>query len=208
MESEHLANPATGPLRETETVVTATVNPQNGNPEKLELRFDLQKQRLRVGRDPQNEIFIQKTDVSRFHASLLLRPEGRLLIADLNSRNGTSLNGTRLENGQAYEVNDNDLVKFGDTEVRFNWAQIKPPENLAERETSLVFPSPSQEADALPSSVLDETQPPPAHESLSEKLVTAKEEKKPEKASVSVARSAGIVSIAVMGSRVLGLVRE
>ena len=210
MDLEQLENAAKDALPPAETVVTTTIAAHNGHqPEKSELHFEAGKQRLRVGRDAQNELLLDKVDVSRFHASLMLRSDGRLLIADLGSRNGTWINGQRLENGQVYEINNNDLLKFGETEVRFNWAQAKQPEDLRERETSLVFPPDGQEADALPASVFDETQPPPVRENLlAEDSVAAKEEKKPEKAARSVARSAGIVSIAVMGSRVLGLVRE
>ena len=209
MELEHLENPAKETSPPAEIVVTAFVSPHNGGqPEKSELHFAVGKERLRVGRDAQNELLLDSADVSRFHASLRLRPDGRLLVADLGSRNGTSLNGQRLENGQAYEINDNDLLKFGETEIRFNWAQTRPPEDLRERETSLVFPPDGQEADALPSSVFDETQAPPIRENPPADADASRAEKKPERAAQSVARSAGIVSLAVMGSRVLGLVRE
>jgi putative peptidoglycan lipid II flippase len=210
MELEHSENVAKNPLTHTETIVKANVAAQNGNQaEEFELRFEPGNKRLRIGRDSQNELFLERADISRFHASIMLRPDGRLLIADLGSRNGTSINGQTLENGQAYEINDNDLLKFGETEVRFNWAQARPPENLRERETSLVFPPDGQEANALPTSVFEETQPPPIRETLPEDSASpSKQEKKTEKATASVARSAGIVSIAVMGSRVLGLVRE
>ncbi len=204
MPSELLSPAASDKFPSPEVVVTAIINSHSHSSEKFELLFKPGKERLRIGRDPQNELYIQKTDVSRFHAALLLRSDGRLLIADLNSRNGTRLNGQRLANGQSYEINDNDLLKFGETEVRFNWTAIKSSQQSVKQSTNATVSPDGHEQDALPSSILDVTQPPLVPEQSAELVV----EKKSERAARSVARSAGIVSIAVMGSRVLGLVRE
>ncbi len=167
--------------------------------------------RLRVGRDPLNEIFIEANLVSRFHASVLLRADNRLLISDLNSRNGTKLNGKPLDGAAVYELDDNDLLQFGDAEARFNWTQTNSVANPNDREISLTFPPGTQDADAVPHSAVDETETPPEPREISAEKQTVSQDKTAQKsasASTNVARSAGIVSIAVMGSRVMGLVRE
>ena len=45
--------------------------------------------------------------------------EGTLLVADTGSTNGTYLNGRRLAYGEARQIEDGDVVGFGDIEVRF-----------------------------------------------------------------------------------------
>lgn len=192
-----------------ETVLTVTIKSPNLETRQLEFKLSPECNRLRVGRDPLNEIFIEANRVSRFHASVLLRTDNRLLISDLNSRNGTKLNGKPLDGAAVYELDDNDLLEFGDAEARFNWAQTNSVVNPNDREISLTFPPATQDHDAVPHSAVDETEIPPAPREISadeQKISADKPEQK--SASTSVARSAGIVSIAVMGSRVMGLVRE
>ena len=48
------------------------------------------------GRDPENDIFWEDNQVSRRHAHILRR-EGKLVIEDLGSTNGTQVNGKRID---------------------------------------------------------------------------------------------------------------
>ncbi len=58
--------------------------------------FPLGKKTLTVGRNPMADIFLEDLSVSRDHA--MIRPvEGRVEIADLNSRNGVEVNGKRVK---------------------------------------------------------------------------------------------------------------
>jgi ABC transport system ATP-binding/permease protein len=50
-------------------------------------------QRTRIGRDLQNDIVVDDPLVSRFHAELRARSDGRRELVDLGSRNGTFVNG-------------------------------------------------------------------------------------------------------------------
>jgi ABC transport system ATP-binding/permease protein len=54
------------------------------------VRFD--GQRLRIGRDPSNDVVLSDPNVSRFHAEVI-RSNGTLELRDLGSRNGTRVNG-------------------------------------------------------------------------------------------------------------------
>jgi EAL domain-containing protein (putative c-di-GMP-specific phosphodiesterase class I) len=63
-----------------------------------------------VGRQPENELCVANPTVSKRHAELVLA-EGRLLVRDLGSRNGTFLNGQRV--GELEEVRDGDRLQFG-----------------------------------------------------------------------------------------------
>jgi pSer/pThr/pTyr-binding forkhead associated (FHA) protein len=56
--------------------------------------------------------------VSRLHARLVHR-EGQWYLEDLNSTNGTSVNGQALAPGQPIALNDGDMILFGSMNVTF-----------------------------------------------------------------------------------------
>ncbi len=75
--------------------------------------------RLSVGRGKDNELMLNDGSVSKVHAALLMNREGTLLVADTGSTNGTFINGRRIAYGEARQIEDGDIVGFGDIEVRF-----------------------------------------------------------------------------------------
>lgn len=75
--------------------------------------------RLGVGRGTDNELCLRDTSVSKIHAALMLNREGTLLVADTGSTNGTFINGRRIAYGEARQVEEGDVVAFGNIEVRF-----------------------------------------------------------------------------------------
>ncbi len=74
------------------------------------LRFETDRETIRVGRSGENDLVLLEQSVSRFHATVSAR-DGRLTVEDLGSRNQTRVGGeaisgpTRLEGGG--------LVSFG-----------------------------------------------------------------------------------------------
>ncbi|HCE46296.1 MAG TPA: hypothetical protein DET40_22345 [Lentisphaeria bacterium] len=52
------------------------------------------KPRLLIGRAPECDVLLASPGVSRFHAELCRKEDGRIMIRDLNSVNGTFVNGT------------------------------------------------------------------------------------------------------------------
>jgi putative peptidoglycan lipid II flippase len=177
--------------------VALTIEVPNQPPEIFDLVFNSKQPRLQIGRERQNDVWLTQPSVSRFHAAVALKPDGKLFIADLESRNGTFLNGQRLLSGEAYEIADNDLIRFGDVTARFNWTGAPAaPQMSATEENALVAEYEINESDALPAAAVQTGSV--AHDGGAET--------KPKQQ--SIAKSAGIVSIAVMGSRVLGLARE
>ena len=46
-----------------------------------------------------------------------MKKENRIAIMDLNSTNGTSLNGMPLENGEMIEIEKNDEILIGKVKV-------------------------------------------------------------------------------------------
>ncbi len=70
-----------------------------------------------VGRTNGNDLVISGRTVSRRHARLWFA-DGRWFLEDLQSANGTLVNGTRIF--QPVALNDSDVINFGDEVVVFN----------------------------------------------------------------------------------------
>lgn len=85
-----------------------------------------------LGRDPSCDITIAGTHLSRKHAQLTPLPSG-LVIEDLNSSNGTFVNGSRIEKKT---LNDGDEILF-DT-VKF---YVAAPSSLLNNDETLVRPA-------------------------------------------------------------------
>ncbi len=83
------------------------------------LAFKPGGRRLSVGRGKDNELMLNDGSVSKVHAALLMNREGTLLVADTGSTNGTFINGRRIGYGESRQIEEGDVVGFGDIEVRF-----------------------------------------------------------------------------------------
>jgi len=97
--------------------VMARINQQNGSRE-VPLIFKPGGKRLNVGRAADNELTLNDASVSKIHAALLMTTEGTLLVADTGSTNGTYINGRRISYGESRQLEEGDVVGFGDVEVR------------------------------------------------------------------------------------------
>jgi HD-GYP domain-containing protein (c-di-GMP phosphodiesterase class II)/pSer/pThr/pTyr-binding forkhead associated (FHA) protein len=70
---------------------------------------------ITIGRDPANQVVLDDDEVSRYH--LRIKQRGKLFIAeDLESRNGTYINGDRILNSI---VKNGDKILVGSTEMIF-----------------------------------------------------------------------------------------
>jgi pSer/pThr/pTyr-binding forkhead associated (FHA) protein len=72
-----------------------------------------------IGRTNGNDLIISERTVSRRHARLWF-DNGRWLLEDIQSANGTLVNNMRLIPNQPVALNDNDVINFGDEVVVFN----------------------------------------------------------------------------------------
>jgi hypothetical protein len=90
-----------------------------GGPRDAVLSFKPGGKRLSVGRGRDNDMQLNDGSVSKIHAAIMLNREGTLLVADTGSTNGTFINGRRIGYGEARQIDDGDVVGFGDVEVRF-----------------------------------------------------------------------------------------
>jgi FHA domain len=79
---------------------------------------------LNVGRATDNELSLNDASVSKIHAALAMNQQGTLMVADTGSTNGTYINGRRITYGEARQIDDGDVVGFGDIEVRFRKSEV------------------------------------------------------------------------------------
>jgi hypothetical protein len=106
---------APGPRRDPTTSMAATPGP--GRP--LLLPFPRSSgRRFSIGRDAACDLAIADLTVSRRHAQLERSADGWLLT-DLESTNGTRVNGWRVRGHDRVPVGPGDRVTFGDQEVVF-----------------------------------------------------------------------------------------
>jgi ABC-type multidrug transport system ATPase subunit/pSer/pThr/pTyr-binding forkhead associated (FHA) protein len=84
-----------------------------------------QKGELVIGRQADCDILLDSTTVSRHHAVLRLLPDESVVLTDLNSTNGTFLNGQRIS-GSA-KVGPEDVILIG----RMRLALDSRPQNLS-----------------------------------------------------------------------------
>ena len=84
-------------------------------------------QRFSVGRTKENAIQIDDQSISKAHATLMLNKEGKIVVADTGSTNGTFVNATRIPYGKAAELRATDKLMFGviAVDVSFN-SRVEP----------------------------------------------------------------------------------
>ncbi|HEX8709640.1 MAG TPA: FHA domain-containing protein [Pyrinomonadaceae bacterium] len=75
--------------------------------------------RISIGRGTDNDLCVNHGSISKIHAALVMNQQGTLLVADTGSTNGTFINGRRIGYGEARQIEEGDVVGFGDVEVRF-----------------------------------------------------------------------------------------
>lgn len=85
----------------------------------------LHKPSIDIGRGSQNEVVILDPRVSRRHARLTQQGDG-WQIEDLNSANGTRVNGLSVMHAN---LSESDLIEIGSAALRAQWAQAQPVED-------------------------------------------------------------------------------
>jgi pSer/pThr/pTyr-binding forkhead associated (FHA) protein len=66
---------------------------------------------LTVGREADNDIVIDDISVSRYHLQIFVDEENTVFVTDLNSTNGTYINGNKIAGTQI--IQKNDILKAG-----------------------------------------------------------------------------------------------
>jgi pilus assembly protein CpaF len=137
---------------EAKAAVFTVVISEKGGAERREC-FD--RSELSVGRVQGNDLMLPKGNVSKRHARLLHR-DGRFIVTDLNSTNGTYVNRRRIS--QATIVRAGDRVFIGDFVLRIEAGDDKDAA-ASEPLGSSSVPQPSSSPQSVPSSdVVDSEQ--------------------------------------------------
>ncbi len=124
--------------------------------------YEFDKPEVTIGRMKGNDIVLPKGNVSKKHARIYRR-NGALLIDDLDSTNGTYVNGRKVDSD--HEIADNDKIYIGDFILQVTEGQQAqqgsgPPQPPGSSEAE---PRSSQSAAAepAPADLPDQTNPPP-----------------------------------------------
>lgn len=92
------------------------------------------RHRLTIGRDAENDIVLSGRTVSRQHAVLSFA-NGRWLIEDRGSVNGTFVNRVRVPFGVPHPLRHGDRIAIGEEPLSFSWpAQREDPDRTEEQE--------------------------------------------------------------------------
>ncbi len=119
--------------------------------------FALRQERVAVGRDAVNDIRLPEAAVSGRHAVIITRM-GQSIVHDLNSSNGSWINGARIESQQ---LQHGDSLQFGRLSMTFidessaTAVHQAPGRGSTQRNATVTLNDTSPEATMLPS-------PPPA----------------------------------------------
>jgi len=72
-----------------------------------------------IGRDSDNDIVLDEMTVSRCHALLYMRA-GHVVIMDLESANGTFVNGVQVQPDAPVCLADGDIIRLGQVSARYS----------------------------------------------------------------------------------------
>jgi pSer/pThr/pTyr-binding forkhead associated (FHA) protein len=75
-------------------------------------RFELKDEMTTVGRHEASDILLDDVSVSRRHAVFTRTASGRITLRDLNSLNGTYVNGERVEETVLHSADEVQIGKF------------------------------------------------------------------------------------------------
>jgi len=97
-----------------------------------------------VGRDDKCDVVIDHQQISRNHVSVIVGPEG-IVVQDLNSRNGTFVNGIKVAN--TAQIKHGDVLALGKYILKCMVEQPAPPEEEPPRPLTV---EPPEASDTLP----------------------------------------------------------
>ena len=75
-------------------------------------RFELTNESTSVGRHENSDLLLDDVSVSRHHAIFTRTASGRITLRDLNSLNGTYVNGARVEETPLHSADEVQIGKF------------------------------------------------------------------------------------------------
>lgn len=88
-------------------------------------RIIINKNKFRIGRlGSMVDHIMHGNTIGKLHAEITIN-EGLYRIKDLNSKNGTFVNGVRIPNNKEYEIKENDMIRFSNYEYIFRKQEVQ-----------------------------------------------------------------------------------
>ena len=113
-------------MKKTRTVSAETTPHLEFHTPRGPFRHEITSGTVTIGRHPTNSVIVRDERSSRFHCLIELK-DGRYILRDLESRNGTKLNGQKITEA---ELHSGDVIRVGSTRIRF----VNPGEEQAAAE--------------------------------------------------------------------------
>lgn len=89
--------------------------------------YQLQRPVTRIGRNPDNDVVIANDKrVSKYHAEIR-REDGSYVVVDLQSTNGTMVNGRRINR---HRLADGDVIRIGDSTITYQRSELTLGPNM------------------------------------------------------------------------------
>jgi predicted component of type VI protein secretion system len=111
--------------------------------------YVFKKDVIRVGRDPESDVFLDNPGVSRDHLKIFLTPHGTYAVEDLGSANGTFINDVIV---RRQNILDGDIIRVGKYSLWANYDQ----DRRAEGATLKASPTSHEGTTVLSTSELEE----------------------------------------------------
>src|SRR6266851_3835351 len=110
-------------------------------------RLDFYAEEITVGRVDENDICLPKGNISKKHTKIVVK-DGKIIVLDLKSTNGTYVNGKKLAGPQV--IQPSDTVYIGDFILNVEPPDLGEPADFADRGAER--PAPPAEEDSTPTS--------------------------------------------------------
>jgi hypothetical protein len=97
--------------------------------------YQLEKTNVAIGRSPGNDITIDATAISRYHASITLR-DTQVVLEDLGSVNGTYIDGRKLAPNDPVVLTGGEEIQIGELRLIFHPTDDSPTQPLSPLEAT------------------------------------------------------------------------
>ena len=101
----------------TTSTDSRTIHIQSATGENYKLPLKAGGSPIGIGRSSSNRIQLHDSSVSREHCSIAMRRDGQIVVADLGSANGTTLNSSQLQENEARILKEGDVIYVGDVKL-------------------------------------------------------------------------------------------
>ncbi len=81
--------------------------------------FELNSDKLSVGRNPQRDICIKDGSISSYHCDFEKQPDGSWVLRDNDSTNGSRVNNVQIT---SQALKNSDILQLGNVEVLFDYS--------------------------------------------------------------------------------------